>query len=295
VVIAKEFDYLRPATLAEATGILAAHPGPATRVLAGGTDLVAWMRDAAVAPDLVVDLKRIPGLSDIRLDGDRLHLGSLVTLSDLIESELIAEHVPLLIEMASTFASTGIRNRATMAGNICSAVPSCDAGPVLLALDTTVHLTGPAGARTVDINDWFVGPRQTIRADDEVVTHLTIKLRPHGGAYVKLMRYGGEDLAQAAVGIVVYSGHEYRVAFGAVAPTPIRSARIEEALAGNPLDDELIAEVVAMVAGEISPITDMRATAEYRTHMTGIMLKRGLAAAVERLDGTGPPYETRLI
>ena len=295
MVIAKEFEYQRPATLGEATAILAAHPGSTTRILAGGTDLVAWLRDNAVAPDLVVDIKDIPDLHDIRLDGDTLHLGSLTTFSDLIESDLVREQAPLLIEMASTVASTGIRNRATMVGNICSAVPSCDAGPVLLALDTTVHLTGPDGDRSVDINDWFVGLRQTARNEDEVVTHLTIRLRAHGGVYVKLMRYAGEDLAQAAVGIVVYPDHEYRVAFGAVAITPIRSTRIEEALRGRPLDDSLIDEVVAMVADEIRPITDMRATAEYRTHMCEVMLKRGLVAAVERLAGTGPAYETRLI
>ncbi|MEA2010696.1 MAG: FAD binding domain-containing protein, partial [Actinomycetota bacterium] len=170
-----------------------------------------------------------------------------------------------------------------------------DAGPVLLAYDTTVHVTGPDGDRSIDINDWFLGLRQTARTDDEVVTHLTIALRPHGGVYVKLMRYGGEDLAQAAVGIVAYADHEYRVAFGAVAPTPIRSTRIEDALRGRPLDDSLVADAAAMVRGEISPITDIRASAEYRTRMTEVMLKRGLVAATERLSGTGPAYGTRLI
>jgi len=293
-VIAHEFEYRRPTTLTEATKYLADHSG-SVRILAGGTDLVAWLRDDAVAPDLVVDIKNIPDLHDIKVDGDTLHIGSLVTFTDLIESDLIKEHAPLLAEMAETVASPGIRNRATMVGNICSAVPSCDAGPVLLAFNTSVHLTGPTGERSVDINDWFVGLRQTARTDDEVVTHLTIKLRQHGGVYVKLMRYAGEDLAQAAVGIVVYPDHEYRVAFGAVAPTPIRSTRIEDALRGKPLDDAVIAEVVAMVPDEISPITDMRATAEYRTHVTKVMLKRGLVAAVERLVGSGPAYGTRLI
>jgi carbon-monoxide dehydrogenase medium subunit len=294
LVIAKEFEYRRPATLGEAARILAESPGP-TQILAGGTDLVAWLRDDAVAPDLVVDIKRIPDLSEIKLVDDSLHIGSLVTFTDLIESDLVAEHAPLLAEMAETVASPGIRNRATMVGNICSAVPSCDAGPVLLAYDTTVHLTGTAGNRTVDINDWFTGLRQTARTADEVVTHLTIELRQHGGVYVKLMRYAGEDLAQAAVGIVAYPGNDYRVTFGAVAPTPIRATRIEDALRGKDLDDELIASVVAMVPAEISPITDMRATADYRTHMTGVMLKRGLWAARQRRDGAGPAYGTRLI
>ncbi|MEA2024912.1 MAG: xanthine dehydrogenase family protein subunit M [Actinomycetota bacterium] len=294
MVIAREFDYQRPDTLAEAIRILADCSGSA-RLLAGGTDLVAWLRDDAVAPDLVVDIKDVPGLRDLKLEGDTLHIGSLVTFTDLIESDLVKEHAPLLAEMAETVASQGIRNRATMVGNICSAVPSCDAGPVLLAYDTTVHLAGPNGERSVDINEWFVGLRETARTDDEVVTHLTIVLRSHGGVYVKLMRYGGEDLAQAAVGIIAYRDHEYRVAFGAVAPTPIRSARIEEVLKGKSLDAGVIAEAVAMVRDEISPITDMRASAEYRIRMTEVMLKRGLVAAEDRLSGTGPAYGTRLI
>jgi carbon-monoxide dehydrogenase medium subunit len=294
LVIAKEFEYRRPATLGEATHLLADHPG-SVRVLAGGTDLVAWLRDDAVAPDLVVDIKDIPDLRDIRLEGQTLHVGSLVTFTDLIESDLVAGHAPLLAEMSETVASPGIRNRATMAGNICSAVPSCDAGPVLLAYDTTVHVTGPNGTRSIDINDWFTGLRETSRTEDEVVTHLTIEVPKHGGVYVKLMRYAGEDLAQAAVGIVVYPNLDYRVAFGAVAPTPIRSAAIEAELRGHELDDALIDRVVAMVPGEISPITDMRATADYRTHITGVMLRRGLVAAVERLEGKGPDYGTRLI
>ena len=294
MVIANEFDYRRPATLSEATELLANYSG-SVRVLAGGTDLVAWLRDDAIAPDLVVDIKNVPGLHDLRLDGSTLHIGALVTFTDLIESDVVKEHAPLLAEMSETVASQGIRNRATMVGNICSAVPSCDAGPVLLGYDTTVYLTGPDGGRSVDINDWFVGLRQTARTDDEVVTHLTIALRPHGGVYVKLMRYGGEDLAQASVGIIAYPDHEYRVAFGAVAPTPIRSARIEDALRGRPIDDALIAQAVSMVRSEISPITDIRASAEYRTRMAEVMLKRGLVAAVERLAGTGPAYGTRLI
>ncbi len=293
-MIAKEFEYRRPTTLEEATQILAGHPGSA-RVLAGGTDLVAWLRDDAVAPDLVVDIKAIPDLHDITIDEDTLHLGSLVTFSDLINSPIVTERAPLFAEMAETVASTGIRNRATLVGNICSAVPSCDAGPVLLGYDATVHVIGPDGARSIDINDWFTGLRETACSDAEIVSHLTIAVPRHGGVYVKLMRYAGEDLAQAAVGIVVYPGDQYRVAFGAVAPTPFRSERIEAVLNGKPLDDALIAEAVALVADEISPITDMRATAAYRTRMTEVMLERGLPAAHSRLDGDGPAYGTRLI
>ena len=294
MVIAHEFDYRRPTSLDEAIEALSEYPG-AVQVLAGGTDLVAWLRDDAVAPDVLVDIKEVPGLSGISVENDVISIGSLVTFTELIESDLVKKHAPLLVEMAETVASTGIRNRATMVGNICSAVPSCDAGPVLLVYNTTVQVAGPAGERSVDINDWFVGPRETALSDDEIVTRVDIDLRPHGGVYVKLMRYAGEDLAQAAVGAVVYPGDEYKVAFGAVAPTPFRSTRIEEALRGKPLSEALVADVVAIVEDEISPITDMRASAEYRTRMTEVMLERGLWEAAERFAGTGTDYGVRLI
>jgi carbon-monoxide dehydrogenase medium subunit len=174
-------------------------------------------------------------------------------------------------------------------------VPSCDTGPVLLVYDTTVYLAGPGGERSLDINDWFIGLRETALSDDEVVTRVDIRIRHHGGVYVKLMRYAGEDLAQAAVAVAVYPDNEYKVAFGAVAPTPFRSTRIEDALRGNPLDDALVADVVAMVDDETSPITDMRASAEYRTRMTEVMLERGLWEAIERFAGTGTTYGVRLI
>jgi carbon-monoxide dehydrogenase medium subunit len=294
VVIAHEFDYRRPSSLDEVLGILADDIG-SVEILAGGTDLVAWLRDDAVAPDVLVDIKDVPGLGGISVADDVITIGSLVTFTELIESDLVNEHAPLLVEMAETVASTGIRNRATLVGNICSAVPSCDAGPVLLGYDATVRLAGPGGERSVDINDWFVGVRETVRSDDEIVTAVDIELRRHGGVYVKLMRYAGEDLAQAAVGVVVYPDNEYRVAFGAVASKPFRSSRIEQALQGRPLGESLVAEVVGMVGDEISPITDMRATAEYRTRMTEIMLERGLWEAVERFNGAGSNYGVRLI
>ena len=294
MVIPHEFEYVRPNTLAEAARALADCSGSA-RVLAGGTDLVPWLRDDAVHPDLVVDIKSIEGLHDLAVEDQTMTIGSLVTFTDLMESLVVAEHAPLLAEAAETVASPGIRNRATVVGNICSAVPSCDAGPVLLAYDTQVHLVGPAGTRTVPIQEWFVGLRQTARRDDEIVTHLTIELPTHGGCYVKLMRYGGEDLAQAAVAIVVDDAHDYRVAFGAVAPTPVRAHAVEDAIRGKAPTSDVTAEAVALVRSEISPITDLRATAEYRAHMCEVMLARGLVAADERRNGHGPAYRTRLI
>ena len=294
MVIAHDFAYVRPATLDDAVAALV-EGGPGARVLAGGTDLVPGMRDDLMEPDLVIDLKGIPGLLEITGDDDALHFGALVTIGDLVESDAVARHAPVFVEMADVFASNGIRHRATLTGNICSAVPSCDAGPVLLVLDARIDVAGPSGARTIPIGEWFVGPRVTALEAGEIVTRITIPRTEHGSAFLKLARYDGEDLAQASVAVLELPGDRRRVAFGAVGPVPARASRIEAHLDGVPLDDSVIAAAKALVGSEIAPITDIRATREYREHMCRVMLDRGLRAAAARLRGAGPPYPTRLV
>ncbi len=296
MTIAQVFDYQRPQTLDEALQILADQRGD-VRVLAGGTDLVAWLRDEAVAPDLVVDIKEIGGLGGIVDEGDAVSIGSLVTFTDLINSGMIETRLPLISEMSGTVASTGIRNRATLVGNICSAVPSCDAGPVLLVYGAVVHTMGLAGARQVPIDEWFLGPRQTALEPGEIVTKVVVPVPVggHGASYVRLSRYEGEDLAQASVAVLAPPDHRFRIAFGAVAATPLRGRRIEALLEGAALDPTLVGQAMALVSEEISPITDIRASKEYRLRMSEVMLQRGLKAAVERLEGNGPSYGTNLM
>jgi carbon-monoxide dehydrogenase medium subunit len=293
MVIAVDFAYAKPATLEDAVASLSDH-GPGARLLAGGTDLVPWMRDDVVTPELVVDLKAIPGLDEITPWDGTLHLGSLVTLTDLLSSPMVHADFPILTEMAHTFASTGIRNRATVVGNLCSAVPSCDVGPAALVYDALLHVVGPEGARDVAIIDWFVGPRATVLEPAEIVTGITFTRPPdeHAGAFVKLARYRGEDLAQASVAVILGPDGSNRVAFGAVGPTPHRAFLIERLLEREPLDDDVIHRAKALVADEISPITDLRATAQYREHMCRVMLERALRAAAARLSGNGPPCPT---
>ncbi len=259
--------------------------------------MVAWLRDEAIAPTALIDIKAIPDLHLITDLGGSLHLGALVTFSDLLASPHVAERYPILVEMGHLVASAGIRNRATLIGNICSAVPSCDAGPVLLAHDADVHIVGPQGARDVSIADWFRGPRATALHAAEIVTGLTIHppAEPYGAAFLKLSRYEGEDLAQANLAVVMTAAHRYRVAFGAVGPTPRRASSVEQILDGHPLDADKIAVAQHLVAEEISPITDLRATKEYREHMCRVMLERGLRAAASRVAGAGPPYPARLV
>ncbi len=296
MTIAQVFDYQRPDTLDEALQILADHRGD-VRVLAGGTDLVAWLRDEAVAPDLVVDIKQIEDLAGIFDEGDVISIGSLVTFAELIDSELVATRLPLITEMSGWVASTGIRHRATLVGNICSAVPSCDAGPTLLVYGAVVHTLSRDGARRIPIDEWFLGPRRTALGHGEIVTKVVVPVPPggHGASYVRLSRYEGEDLAQAGVAVLAPPDHRFRIAFGAVAPTPVRARRIEALLEGAALEPNLVAQAIALVAEEVSPITDIRASKEYRLRMCEVMLQRGLKAAVERLEGNGPPYGTNLM
>lgn len=293
MAITQELAYSKPTTIEEAIGLLRERPGAS--LLAGGTDLVAWMRDGLVEPETIVDLKGIDSLHGVDRTADGLRIGALATFSDLEYAPPVREGWPVVSEMAAMVASVGIRNRATLVGNICSAVPSCDGGPVLLALEADVHVLGPEGARTIAIDRWFTGPHRTDLRDGEVVTHLFVPAAEHGAAFARLTRYRGEDLAQASVAVAALRDGSFRVAFGAVAPTPMRAHPIEELLDGRSVDEGLVERAADLVPEAISPITDLRATARYRTRMCQVMLVRALRAAADRREGGGPPMGTRLM
>jgi len=293
--IACEFEYHKPRTLPEALTLLAKF-GNKVSILAGGTDLLVWLKEDARAPVAVVDVKALKELGGLKLEGGALRVGARVTFTELIDSPVVREKFPLLWECAKTVASVGVRNRATLAGNICSAVPSLDGAPALLAYEAVVLVEGTRGRREIPIEEWFAGPKKTALKDGELVLGVKIPLPKKSGAcYVKLGRYAGEDLAQVGIGILALAGHEYRVAFCAVGPVPRRAKRIESALNGRKLSEESIREARELVAKEISPITDIRSSKEYRLHMAGVMLERGLKAAEARLAGGGPDYGESLL
>lgn len=296
MAIAHEFEYVKPGTLREAVNTLARY-GTRARVLAGGTDLITLIAENMVTPAAVVDIKSIPGLNKIEFKNGILSIGALVTFSDLRDSPVVAKKFPVIREMTGWLASVGVRNRATMVGNLCSAVPCCDSGPILQVYDAAMLVVGPTGKRKVPLCEWFVGPRKTVLRRGEIATGVAVPLpkKKHGACFVKLRRYEGEDLAQASVTVLALAGDSYRISFGSVAPRPIRGERIEALLEGHALSENLIQKAVRLVPQEIAPITDIRATKEYRTHMVGVMLERGLQAAVARLAGMGPAYGTSLI
>jgi len=295
--IIHDFEYVKVKTLREALQSLKNRKN--AMILAGGTDLVGHLKEGAITPSLVVDIKGLKELKKIEIISGRLHIGSLVTFSDLIESKLVAKKLPVLLEIAKNVASPGIRNRATLIGNICSAVPCLDSGPLLVALEGMVHLKGGLVSRKVPAEKWFLQARKTARRPNELVTGVSIPLsqKKSAACYVKLGRYQGEDLAQASVFVQISAEKtpKYRVAFGSVAPIPKRAHRIERAINSRKLDSTVLEEARVLVAAEVNPITDIRATKEYRLHMCEVMLARALVAAQERLQGQGPAYGVKLI
>lgn len=294
--IACEFEYAKPASLKEALSLLA-RPVPGGAVpLAGGTDLVAWLRDGAVSPGRLVDLKGLDELAGIRLKAGKLWIGSNTTFAEIIESPLVRRHAPLLAESSGMVASVGVRNRATVGGNICSAVPCCDSGPTLLVYEAKIHVATSRGTKSIPATKWFLGPRRTALAKGSIVLGLSLPLVKHAGAFAKLKRYRGEDLAQASVGVRVDAKGVWRVAYGSVAPTPIRGPKVERLLRGEKKPSAaLLKKAMALAEAEVAPITDIRGSKEYRRLMVGVMLKRAIVLAAARLAGRGADYGINIL
>ncbi len=291
-----DFDYAKPVTLSEAISTYKKY-GDKARLLLGGTDLVVMLDDGVIQPDIVIDLKGIDELKKLEFDGEFLHIGSRVTFNELIDSEVVKEKFPVLWEASKTVASTGVRNRATLVGNICSAVPSADSAPALLVCNATVVIATDSGDKEVPITEFFVGPRRTILKPGEIVKEVKIRAsnKKFGGSYIKLGRYDGEDLAQVGVATVVNEDREYAIAFCAVAPKPVRAKEAEEFLKGKDLTDEVLEEAAKLAVKAISPISDIRASKEYRLYVSGVLVKRSLKTSLARMNGNGPKYGERLV
>jgi CO/xanthine dehydrogenase FAD-binding subunit len=287
-----EFDYLRPKTLPEAVDFLVAHDG-AARPFMGGTDLFVRLRDG-FHPETryVVDLKGLPGMLDIAFDpAVGLRMGAAVNMNRMIAFSAVQAHYPILAEAGRTVASYQLRTRATVAGNLCNASPGSDTAPACLVLDARVVLFGPDGERRLPLNGFFTGPGQTQMQPGEIVTAIEIPLPPagHAGRYIKLGRNAIGDLA--IVGVAAFgfpdetaaSGHRFRIALASVAPVPFRAAAAEEILARGPLSDATIdaAAIAAMEA--ITPISDVRGSAEYRRLMVRNLTRRAMGEVAGRL------------
>jgi len=281
------FDYLEPHTLDEALSMLSQYKGKA-RVMAGGTDILPKLKRREVqAPEYIIALKGIPGLDFIKYDEvGGLRLGPLVTIHAVETSAIIREKFGVLLQAAESMASAQVRNRGTLAGNLCNAVPSADTAPALLTLQASLTLTSPKGERTVKVEDFFTGPNETVLTHEEILREIHVpNLPPNSkGRYLKLTPRRSMDLAIVGVAAVVVAKdgicNDIRIALGAVAPTPIRARQAEDILRGQKLSDEAIDRAARTAATECRPISDHRAFAEYRCNMVEVLTKQAIQQAL---------------
>lgn len=286
----KPFEYFSTTTIEEATRILADY-GDQARALAGGTDLLIRMKRKQWTPRAVVNLKHIPGLRGIALDGE-LHLGALVTLNDLIRSSIIREKFPVLAYTASKMAGVQVRTLATVGGNLCNASPAADTAPPLIALNARALIVGAKGERVVPLDEFFLGPGQSVLAPGEILREILVpRFETMCASYMKLEHRAAMDIAIVGVAVSVkiqnpkpkiHNCEDVRIVLGAVAPTPLRAKRAEEILRGNELTEERIREAARVAASEAQPIDDVRGSAWYRREMVEVLTRRQLAEIREQ-------------
>ncbi len=287
-MILPEFDYYRPETVEEACALLS-ELGASAKVIAGGTDLLVDLKREFVHAAHLISLRGIPPLTAIEKDPDgTLRLGPMVSPNEIAESAIVGEsHLPLS-EAALTMAAYQIRNRATVGGNIASAVPSADLPPMLIAMGSRLVLASLEGTREVALEKFFVGPRKTVLGDAEMITQIVVPPTPdRTGAFYE--KYSLRDAsALAVVGVAArlrLDGDvcsEARIVLGAVAPTPLVAERASSALTGRRPDEEVIAEAAEIAGEEAKPISDLRGSAEYRKSLTRVLTERAVTKAVER-------------
>lgn len=273
-----ELDYLVPVTVDEAVALRT--NGPASAFLLGGTDLLPQMRAGRRSPERLVDLKRIPELDGIREDADGgLSIGAAVPLADVETHAGVLARFPLLAECVKTVGAWPLRQRATLAGNICNASPAADAAVALLALDAVVNVASAGGRRAIPIREFFLGPGRTALGPGDLVTDVLLPGSSAGfeGAYLRLSRRKGMDLATVGVLVGKSSGAlpaRWRVGLAAVAPTPLRVRAAEKLLEEKGAG--AAREAAALSVAACRPITDLRGSAEYRREMVGVLVRRGV-------------------
>ena len=287
------FEYHAPATIAEALKLMTRY-GSKASVLAGGTDLLVAMKNREKVPEHLINIKGIAKLKGIHFDKQKgMTLGALTTMAELERSSVVKEKCRPLWDAVTVMASPQVRTLGTIGGNLCGAVPSADMAPPLIVLGATVKLVGPKGKRSLPVESFFTGPKESVLRKNELLTEVFIpKLPPtSSGVYLKLMRRNALDLALVgAAACLKFDSKkkickEAKVALGAVAPTPIRVFEAEKVLTNKEINETTAAEAGKAASVVCRPITDMRASHEYRCSMVEVLVKRAVLEAFKRVSG----------
>lgn len=284
-------NYVQAETMGEAVQILEEFQGE-SRVIAGGTDLLAQMRRGALKVKTLLDITRLSGLDEIRSENGLLRLGILATHKQLSDSPVLRGKAFCLAEAASQIGTPQIRNLGTLGGNLCNASPAADSAPPLLIFEAIAKIVGKRGERDVPIESFFTGPGQTILDPCEILKEIIIPKLPEdmSAAFQKLRRRKGADLALASVAVLLSIDRKdktcqvIRIGLGSVAPTPLRARGTEKFLLGKRLDDHSIREAGQFAQKESQPISDVRGSAEYRREMVKVLVERALRKCLEQLE-----------
>ncbi len=287
IQVLRSFEYLEPRTIGEAVRVLSAY-GMKAKLLAGGVSLVDSMQRGTIKPECVVSVQRIPKLDYIEGEGTRgSRIGALTTLRSLELSPVIYRHYPFLWEAVHQVASIQVKNMATAVGNLCVASPASDLAPPLLALGARLRIVGLAPEKIIPIEGFFIGVNQTILQPGEIVTEILLPSIPEGaiGTFMKLRRTV-TDVAKVNVAVLLtitdVRCKDAKIALGSVAPTVIRAKRAEDILKGHKLEPKIIIAAARAAAEEAKPITDVRSTAQYRTEMVEVLVRRVIDRILEK-------------
>jgi carbon-monoxide dehydrogenase medium subunit len=287
-----EFEMFFPRSVEETSSMLAKH-GEDAQLVAGGTDLFVKMKQRRLVPSVLINIKRISGLDQIRWDAaDGLHIGPLTTIQAIRDSAPVAERFPVLSEAAGVLGTAQVRNLGTIGGNLGNASPSAEFAPPLLILDASVRCLGRRGERVVPLDGFFVGPGKSALEADEVITDIHVPNPPERALCVYLKHsLRRMDVAMAAAAVfVLLDGdvcRDVRIALGAVAPTVFRARGAEQTLIGKRLtgdsrESELLEEVAQVAVGEARPIDDIRGYASYRRKVVAMLVRHGLEHVIAR-------------
>ena len=286
-----EVDYIKPASLAEASQFLADHAGEA-RPFSGGTDTFVRMRDGVWQEKYVVDIKHLDGTDELSFDPKTgLRIGASINMNRVIASPEVNQHYPVLAQAARSVASYQLRTRATIVGNICNASPAGDTIGACLVMGGTLHVHGTDGIRTEPLNAFFLGPGKTVLKPGDIVTAVTLPPPPpnYAAKYIKLGRNHLGDLAIVGVTALGYadsntpSGYRFRLALTSVGPTPIVPTQAETILADNAITAETIAQAAQSAMDACTPIDDTRGSARYRKLMVRNLTQKALTEVWESI------------
>jgi carbon-monoxide dehydrogenase medium subunit len=283
--------YLAAQSVAEAASALVAEAGP-IRILSGGTDVLVQLKAGMVEPTLIVDVKKLPGMREIRAEAGGFRVGAAVSGAELGEHAAFCAAWPGVAEGFQLIGSTQVQGRATMAGNLCNASPAADAVPGMVAAAAMARIAGPDGERDLPVAEIPSGPGKTNLRKGEFITSFHFPARPAAAsdAYLRFTPRTEMDIAVASAAVNLMLGAdrrviEARVVLGAVAPTMVLVPEAATAIIGTMLDAAALEKMAGACEAACKPIDDKRGTVEYRTHMAGVLARRAARIAYERAGG----------